>query len=59
MDQSVIEILKRLYRKELMRRLILDDQNDKETFLSFYKKINMEDCCYMVVETWKCVQNCT
>lgn len=59
MDQSVIETLKRLYRKELMRRLLLDDQNDKESFLSFYKKINLKDCCYMLVGAWKCVQNCT
>jgi len=39
--------------------LILDDQNYKESFLSFYKKINLKDCCYMLVEAWKCVQNCT
>ncbi|KAL4126596.1 hypothetical protein QTP88_010808 [Uroleucon formosanum] len=59
MDQNVIETLKRLYRKELMRRLLIDDQNDEESFLSFYKKINLKDCCYMLVGAWKCVQNCT
>lgn len=50
-DQKLIETLKRLYRKELMRRLIfLDNQNDK-TFLSFYKKIYLKNCCYILVKT--------
>ncbi|KAL4084322.1 hypothetical protein QTP88_028146 [Uroleucon formosanum] len=31
----------------------------KESFLSFYKKNNLKDCCYMLVKAWKCVQNCT
>jgi len=25
--------------------------------LSFYKKINLKDCCYMLVKAWKCVQS--
>lgn len=28
-------------------------------FLCFYEKINLKDCCSVLVETWKCVQNCT
>lgn len=59
MDQSVIETLKKLYRKQLMRRLLLGDTNDEETIFSTYKKIDLKDCCYMLVEAWNGVKSCT
>ncbi|VVC25162.1 DNA binding HTH domain, Psq-type,Homeobox domain-like,HTH CenpB-type DNA-binding domain,DDE superfamily [Cinara cedri] len=59
MDQNVIETFKRLYRKEFICRLILDDINDEEIFLSVYRKMNLKDCCYMLVEAWDCVQKYT
>lgn len=59
MDQCVIETTKRLYRKQLLRRLLLADEHDEETFLSVYKKINLKDCCYMLVEAWNSVNSRT
>lgn len=50
MDQGVIEKLKRLYRKQLLRRLLAAD--DEENMISFSKKINLLDCCYMVADAW-------
>lgn len=59
MDQSVIETLKRFYRKQLLRRLLSADNNEIETVLQFYKEINLKDCCYMLVEAWNSVQSLT
>ncbi|XP_023228602.1 jerky protein homolog-like [Centruroides sculpturatus] len=55
MDQGVIETVKRLYRKQMLRRLLLADENNEETFISFHKKINLKDCCYMAAESWNSV----
>ena len=52
MDQGVIETFKRLYRKQMLRRLILADENDEETMISFHKNITLKDCCYMAAESW-------
>jgi len=59
MDQSVIETLKRLYRKQLLRRLLSADDSDTDTMLMFFKQINLKDCCYMLVEAWKSVESQT
>lgn len=40
MDQSFIETLKRLYRKQLLRRLLSADSSEIETMLKFFKEIN-------------------
>lgn len=50
MDQGVIEKFKRLYRKLILRRLLAAE--DEENLISFAKKMNLLDCCYMVVEAW-------
>lgn len=49
MDQSVIETLK-LYRKQLLRRMLSVDEDNVEVVLSFFKEINLKECCYMVVD---------
>ncbi|XP_051162408.1 jerky protein homolog-like [Leptopilina boulardi] len=60
MDQSVIETLKRLYRKELLRRLLsVDDDTDAQVVLTFFKQMNLKECCYMLVSTWDLVQRKT
>ena len=59
MDQSVIETLKKLYRKQFMRLLLLGDKDDEESIFSTYKKINLKYCCYMLFEAWNGVKNCT
>ncbi|KAK0062605.1 jerky protein, partial [Biomphalaria pfeifferi] len=51
MDQGVIEKLKRIYRKQVLRRLFLAE-NDKESVVAFAKKLNMKDACYMLAEAW-------
>ncbi|GFW97018.1 hypothetical protein TNCV_4802311 [Trichonephila clavipes] len=48
-DQGVIEKLKRIYRKQILRRLLLAE-NDEERVAAFAEKLNMKDACYMFVE---------
>ena len=52
MDQGVIEKLKRIYKKQVLRRLLLAD-NDEESVVAFSKKLNLKDCCYMLAESWE------
>lgn len=50
MDQGVIEKLKRMYKKAVLRRLLLAD--DEESVISLSKKLNLKDCCYMLADAW-------
>lgn len=59
MDQSVIETLKRLYRKQLLRRLLSVDEDNVEVVLSFFKKMNLKECSYMVVDAWDLIERKT
>nr|XP_032519902.1 jerky protein homolog-like [Danaus plexippus plexippus] len=59
MDQSVIETLKHLYRKQLLCRLLSVDSSKIETMLKFFKEMNLKDCCYMPVEAWNAVESLT
>jgi len=56
MDQGVIETFKRLYRKQMLRQLLLADENNEETVILFHKKINLKDCCYMAAESWNSLE---
>ncbi|GFX79532.1 jerky protein homolog-like [Trichonephila clavipes] len=64
MDQSVIEKLKRIYRKQVLRILLLAE-NDEESIAAFAEKLNMKEACYILAEAWdslerqnlKCVWN--
>ena len=47
MDQDVIEKMKRMYRKEMLRKLLILDESE-EGVLSACKKFNIKDCCYML-----------
>ncbi|GFY52218.1 HTH CENPB-type domain-containing protein [Trichonephila inaurata madagascariensis] len=49
MEQGVIEKLKRIYRKQVLQRLLLAE-NDKESVADFAEKLNMKDACYMLAE---------
>lgn len=55
MDQSVIETMKRHYRRQLLRKLLLCAE-DEEGVVAQHKKINLKDCCYMVAEAWNLVK---
>lgn len=58
MDQSVIETMKRHYRRQLLRKLLVEGE-DEECVLSNRKKINLKDCAYMVAEAWSLVKSVT
>ncbi|GFV99532.1 DDE-1 domain-containing protein [Trichonephila clavipes] len=49
MNQDVIEKLKRIYRKQVLRRLLLAE-NDEESVSAFVEKLNMKDDCYILTE---------
>ncbi|KAG8245417.1 hypothetical protein J6590_108198 [Homalodisca vitripennis] len=51
MDQGVIEKLKRMYKKQVLRRLLLADANE-ESVVQFAKKLNVKDCSYMIADSW-------
>ena len=54
MDQGVIEKMKRMYRKGMLRKLFILDESE-EGVLSACKKFNIKDCCYMLRDAWKCL----
>uniref|UniRef100_A0A1B6LJJ7 HTH CENPB-type domain-containing protein n=1 Tax=Graphocephala atropunctata TaxID=36148 RepID=A0A1B6LJJ7_9HEMI len=58
MDQSVIETMKRNYRRQLIRKLLLENE-DEEGIVAQHKKINLKDCSYMVAEAWSMVKATT
>lgn len=58
MDQSVIETMKRCYRKQLLRKLLVEGE-DEEGVLVNHKKLNLKDCAYMVAEAWSLVKAAT
>lgn len=51
MDQGVIEKLKMMYKKEVLRRLLLAENNE-EGVIAFSKKLNLKDCSHMVADSW-------
>ncbi|GFY00601.1 DDE-1 domain-containing protein [Trichonephila clavipes] len=51
MDQGVIEKLKRIYRKQVLRRLLMAEK-DEESVASFTEKLNMKDAFCMLAEEW-------
>ncbi|GFS32079.1 tigger transposable element-derived protein 7 [Trichonephila inaurata madagascariensis] len=49
-DQGVIEKLKRIYRKQVLRRLLLA-KNYEKSVAAFAENLNMKGACYMLAET--------
>ncbi|KAJ8897474.1 hypothetical protein PR048_002820 [Dryococelus australis] len=58
MDQSVIEIMKRHYRRQLLRKLLIEDENE-EGIVAHRQKLYLKDCSYMVAEVWNLVKTTT
>jgi len=53
MDQDVIETFKRYYRKELLRKLILEKEEEGEgSLIRNNKKIDLKDASYMIEAAW-------
>lgn len=48
MDQGLIECMKRLYRKQLLRKLLLTDE-DEESVIAYHKRIDLKDCSYSML----------
>ncbi|KFD66258.1 hypothetical protein M514_21545 [Trichuris suis] len=59
MDQGVIENLKRLYRKQLLRHLLLSEDQSVQSVLDFYRKMTLKDCCYMIADSWSSIKQFT
>ena len=51
MDQGVLESFKRRYRKSLLQRLLLEDEENR-SIIDFVKLINIMDVVYMVAAAW-------
>ena len=53
MDRGVIEKLKRMYKKNVLSELLLEDSEESVTQL--LKSFTLKDCCYMVSDAWDTV----
>ena len=51
MDQGLIEKLKRLYRKQVLRRLLLVENKGNDNVVNFSKTINLKDAGFMFSDT--------
>ena len=51
MDQGLIEKLKRLYRKQVLRRLLLVENKGNDNVVNFSKTINLKDAGFMFFDT--------
>ncbi|XP_015377198.1 PREDICTED: uncharacterized protein LOC107171470 [Diuraphis noxia] len=51
MDQGVIEKFKRMYQKQMLRRLLLNEGTG-ESVVAFSKLLNLKHCCYMAAVAW-------
>lgn len=51
MDQGVIGKMKKIYRKQLLRHLLLAEK-DEESVVQFIKKMNIKDSIYMLADAW-------
>ena len=58
MDQGVIEAMKRRYRKALLQKLLLEDQEGR-SIIQFVKQINMKDVVYMTAAAWEDIPSLT
>lgn len=52
MDQGVIEAMKKRYRKAMLQKLLLEDEEGR-SIIEFVKQINMKDVVYMTAVAWE------
>ena len=52
MDQGVLENLKRRYKRELLRKLLLDFEEDV-SFMEFCKKLTIKSAVYLSAKCWE------
>ena len=53
---SVIITLKRLYRKQFLRRLLSVNDENTEISFAFFKQMNLKECCYILVDAWDLIK---
>ncbi|KRZ02275.1 Jerky -like protein-like, partial [Trichinella zimbabwensis] len=58
MDQTVIQSLKKRYRKQLLRKIVLSEA-DGGDLVSQLKSISLKDCCYMIAQAWDSISGHT
>jgi len=56
MDQGVLENMKRRYRKELLKKLLLADTDNSQDpelgVIEFWKSLNVKDVMFLVAKAW-------
>jgi hypothetical protein len=52
MDQGVLETLKRLYKKKLLMRLVIEEEENGTGVIVFLKTVNMKVVVDMISESW-------
>lgn len=52
MDQLIIESFERYYQKNLLRCLLIADDNNARV-LQFCKKLDLKDCIYVLNKAWE------
>jgi hypothetical protein len=61
MDQSVLENMKRRYRKELLKKLLLADDaitsESEVSLIDFWKSLTIKDAMYMISDAWNDITN--
>ncbi|KRY20747.1 hypothetical protein T12_15451 [Trichinella patagoniensis] len=58
MNQTAIQSLKKRYKKELLRRVVLLNA-DRDDLASQLRNINLKDCCYMIVQARNSISGST
>ncbi|GBN08650.1 hypothetical protein AVEN_20925-1 [Araneus ventricosus] len=61
--QSVIECMKRCYRKQLLSKLLFEGDDDEEevacSIVQFWKALTLKYCVYVINEAWESVKEHT
>ncbi|XP_052131351.1 jerky protein homolog-like [Frankliniella occidentalis] len=59
MDQGAIEVMKRAYRRHLLRRLLCVENFTPTTVKDFQKALTLDDCATLVAQAWASVGHTT
>lgn len=51
MDQSIVNKLKRNFKKNILRRLLLAPENE-EGVVEYSNKLTLKECCYIMADAW-------
>lgn len=51
MDQNIVRKLKRMLKKQILRRLLIAT-DDEESMFNFAEKFTLKECCYMLADAW-------